>query len=65
MCSQVQYPEVLVVVELLPVWRGKLSPKHPELAPTLGNHYRLRDGGQRKGGRSETGEEHGCINRAR
>lgn len=44
MCSQVQHPEVLVVVELFPIWRGKLSPKDPELTPTLGNHHCLRDG---------------------
>lgn len=53
-CSQVQHPKVLVVVELFPVWRGKLSPKHPELTPTLGNYHRLRgrEGGVRqRGGR--------------
>lgn len=44
--GQVQHPEVFVVVELLPVWRGKLTPEHPELTPTLGNYHRLRGEGR-------------------
>lgn len=43
MCSQVQHPEVLVVVELFPVRRGKLPTKHPELTSTMGNDHRLKE----------------------
>lgn len=43
-CSQVQHPKVLVVVELLPVWRRKLTSEHPELASTLRDHHRLEGG---------------------
>ena len=61
-CSQVQHPEVLVVVELFPVGRGKLSPEHPELSPALGNDHRLRGEteGRRKGGERE-GDEGGLV----
>lgn len=44
--SQVQHPEVLVVVELLAVWRSKLSTEHPELASALRDHHRLMGGKQ-------------------
>lgn len=52
-----QHPEVLVVVKLFPVRRGKLSTKHPELTPTLGNYHRLKERWEgkegRKGGRNK------------
>lgn len=44
--GQVQDPEISVVVELLPVGRGKLAPKDPELPPSRGHHSCLQDKGQ-------------------
>lgn len=38
-----QDPEIFVVVELLPVGRGKLPPKDPELPPSRGHHSCLQD----------------------
>lgn len=36
-----QDPEILVVVELLSVGRGKLPSEDPQLSPTLGHHHSL------------------------
>lgn len=44
--GQVQDPEIFVVVELLPVGRGKLAPEDPELPPSRGHHSCLQDKGQ-------------------
>lgn len=41
--GQMQNPEILVVVELLPVGRGKLPPKDPELPPSRGHHSCLQE----------------------
>lgn len=43
-CGQVQDPEISVVVELLPVGRGELSPKDPQLSAALRHHHRLLKG---------------------
>ena len=43
-CGQVQHPKVFIVVELLPVRRGKLPPEHPQLPPSLRDHHRLVEG---------------------
>lgn len=42
--GQMQDPEISVVVELLPVGRGKLPPKDPELPPSCGHHSCLQEG---------------------
>lgn len=47
-CRQMKHPEVLIVVELLSIWGGKLSSKHPELPTPLGNGHSLE--GSREGG---------------
>lgn len=41
--GQMQDPEILVVVELLPVGRGKLPPEDPELPPSRGHHSCLQE----------------------
>lgn len=41
--GQMQNPEILVVVELLPVGRSKLPPEDPELPPSRGHHSCLQE----------------------
>lgn len=60
-CCQVQHPEVFVVIELLSIWRGKLSSEHPELTPTLGNYHGLKEAEDMEGYGSERRQEERCI----